>query len=832
MVPCCPAQFFGHGFLVHKQISQWFRQKKWKPFSFQLELLDVWNRAGTGLLHAPTGMGKTVAVLLPVCENALNRTADPDQAGLKLLWITPLRALASDTALAIEDLLHGVGLNWKVECRTGDSSSSVKARQRKKLPEVLVTTPESLSLLLSYPETRGHFSGLAAVVVDEWHELLSSKRGVQTELGLARLRNWLPDLKVWGLSATLANMDEALAVLHGAQSNSAKPTAIIRGNHQRDIEIQSIIPDSMESFPWAGHLGLALLDKVLNVLEKASTSLVFTNTRSQAEMWYQAIVDARPGWADTTAVHHGSIDRAERDKVESDLKQGTVRVVVCTSSLDLGVDFVPVEQVIQIGGPKGIARLLQRAGRSGHQPGKVSRIWCVPANALELVEYAAVRESLRHGRIEPRTPLEKPFDLLVQHIVTVCLGEPMQADRIFDEVRSAWAYRNLTREEFQWALDFLMFGGKSLKAYQEFARIIEVDGLLSTRDEKIGKFHRMTIGTITSDTAVVIRFKSGRSLGSVEESFISRIKTGQVFAFAGRHLKLEKFHNNIAYVTPSRSRKPDIPAWGGGKSPLSSLLADAVLEQLGNFEMGIHADSPELQAVRPILETQSRVSKIPGQQVFLIEVTRIRSDYSWFFYSFGGRLAHEGLAALVAWKITSEFRTTVTTSVNDYGFHLSTPHTLPMTSEFWRGMIEFSDLPSALLECLNASEMARRQFREIARVAGLIFSGYPGARKTGRQLQVSSQLLFQVFSQYEPDHLLLDQARREVLQQQLEINRIHHLLQHLQNQSLHILATEKLSPLAFPLWTEMIRSEVSSESWTDRVNRMAQELNESSGSRS
>ncbi len=816
---------------VHERIRHWFHSKGWQPFDFQLDVLREYDRVETGLVHAPTGMGKTVAALLPVIHHefqlrdaaASGSDGTPD-SGLKLLWITPLRALAGDTVHSIQSVLTGHGIDWKVEARTGDTSASRKARQRKALPDVLVTTPESLSLLISYPESTGIFNGLRSVVVDEWHELLGSKRGTQTELGLAHLRRRRPALKVWGLSATLANLDLAVEVLAGTHP---RKTAIVSGRHEKEIHIESLFPDSMDCFPWAGHLGLALLDRVLEVLDRASTSLVFTNTRSQTESWFHAIRDARPQWDGAVAIHHGSIDRKEREPVEQGLKDGSLKVVVCTSSLDLGVDFIPVEQVIQIGGPKGIARLLQRAGRSGHQPGRPSRIVCVPAHSLELVEYAAVRRAIATGRIEPRNPLEKPFDLLVQHVVTLCLGEPRPADEIFAEIRSAWAYRDLTRTEFDWALDFIQFGGKSLRAYKDYSRLMEEDGKLHPRSNEVGKFHRMGIGTITSDTAVPVKFKSGKTLGSVEESFISRIRPGQVFIFSGRTLQLEKFHANTAYVRAASGKKPGVPSWDGGRTPLSSQLADAVLEQLECFARG-ELDSEELRQVAPVLNRQADSSILPLPDTLLIENTRIRRSQSWFVYAFGGRLAHEGLVALVAWRITEQFKATVVTSVNDYGFHLSVNCDLPADAAFWNEILGSEDLEADLLECLNASEMAKRQFREIARVAGLIFSGYPGARKSARQVQVSSQLLYEVFSRYEPEHLLLDQARREVLQQQLEINRLRQLLEKIHSRKIQIVSTGKLTPMAFPLWAEMIRGEISSESWTDRVRKMAEELSRDS----
>lgn len=791
---------------------------------------------GCGLIHAPTGHGKTVSAVLPILQDYLEHPDRYVKGKLQLIWITPLRALASDTLHSISGILEDLDLAWQAESRTGDTSSSRKARQRKRMPEILVTTPESLSLLLSYPESRDLFDDLKCAVVDEWHELLSSKRGVQTELGLTRLRRWRPGMKTWGLSATLSNLTQAAEVLAGTRADSSEPISplLIEGNHRKKITIDSLIPASIDVFPWAGHMGLTLADRVVEELEASHSSLVFTNTRSQSESWFQTLCEKCPHWAGQIAIHHGSIEKAEREEVESGLKSGALKVVVCTSSLDLGVDFLPVELVVQIGGPKGVARLLQRAGRSGHQPGRTSRIVCVPTHALELVEYAAVRQSVKDRIIEPRIPGEKPLDLLSQHLITVCLGQPDSPGNLFDEVRRAWSYRNLTRDEFDWVLDFIQFGGKSLKAYQSYAKLVTgPDGMLSVREKSIEKFHRLSIGTIASDTAVAVKFMSGKSLGSVEENFISRLKKGQGFVFAGLHLELVKFHNNTALVKRSKSKKPSIPAWEGGKAPLSSELADAVLNQFHRFLENKSGNSKvplskELRRVGSLLDRQMEVSSLPVPGKLIIESTIVKKRLSYFVFTFGGRLVHEGLAALIAHRITRKNEVTIVTAVNDYGFHISLSHPLEISPDEWQVLLSPDRLDDDLLECLNTSEMARRQFREIARIAGLVFSGYPGAAKSNRQVQVSSQLLFDVFTQYEPDHLLLDQSRREVLQKQMEFQRLSAILENARSARMSLNHTEKLSPLAFPLWAEMIRGEVSSEPWQQRVEAMARSLDDSS----
>lgn len=811
---------------VHERIKRWFETQGWHLFPFQKESIKTYDRYATRLIHAPTGLGKTAAALLPVIQNRLEREESENLGKLQVLWITPLRALASDTVISIQNMLAGCEMNWRVEDRTGDTKASIKARQKKKLPEVLVTTPESLSLLLSFPETRDLFKQISDVIIDEWHELLSSKRGVQTELGIARLRTWRPELKVCGLSATLANLKEAAEVLDGNPRYRNGDYHIIKGKTRKRIEIRSIMPRSVSLFPWSGHLGLSLLPQVVKELEKSQTSLVFTNTRSQTELWFQGILEARPEWTDKMAIHHGSIDKTERDLVEAKLKSGDLKVVVCTSSLDLGVDFHPVEVVFQIGGPKGVARLLQRAGRSGHQPGKVSRIFCVPTHSLELIEYAAVRESIRKKIIEPRRPIEKPLDLLSQHIVTICLGGPASYEELFTEISRTYSYRNISKDEFNWVIQFIQFGGKALKAYDQFSKLVlGEDGRYFVKKGNISKFHRLSIGTITSDTAVSIKLQSGKTLGSIEENFISKFKPGWTFVFSGQALELIKFYGNTAIVKKSKTKRLHVPAWQGGNAPLSSELADAVFDQFMIFQNSETKQiGPELKKVSPLLRRQAKESKLPQSDELLMECTTIKGIQSWFFYTFGGRFVHEGLASLIAHRITMAHQLTVVISVNDYGFHLAINKPMQWNHEDWRQFFSPEIDLAELMGCINSSELAKRKFREIARVAGLIFSGYPGANKSVKHIQISSQILYDVFTQYEPDHLLLNQAKNEVIQLQLEFKRINSILHRIDNQKICIRKTQNLSPLSFPLWAEMIRGEVSSEPWLDRVKAMANEL--------
>jgi ATP-dependent Lhr-like helicase len=812
------------------RLEDWFARRGWTPFNFQREVWEAYRAGGSGLIHAGTGTGKTYAAWLgPLLEwmethesdlRPRRRAAAPP---LRVLWLTPLRALAADTEAALRAPLAELGIPWSLERRTGDTSASVRDRQREKLPTALATTPESLSLLLSRPDARELFAELRLVVVDEWHELLGNKRGAQTELALARLRRFRPTLSTWGLSATLGNLDTALSALLGAGPEGRTTGRLVRGAAPKEIRVDSLIPETIERFPWAGHLGLKLLPQVIAAIAEGRTALVFTNTRSQTEIWYQAILDARPDWAGEIALHHGSLDRKVRDFVENGLRAGSLRCVVCTSSLDLGVDFSPVDRVLQVGSPKGIARLAQRAGRSGHRPGAPSRVTAVPTNAFELVEVAAARDALESGRIEPRTPQEKPLDVLAQHLVTIAVGGGFRAGELYDEVRTAWAYRDLTAAEWDWTLDFVTRGGPALAAYPEYRRVIERDGLYAVPDRVIARRHRMSIGTITSDAALTVQYVGGGRLGTVEESFVARLRPGERFIFAGRTLELAEVRDMTAWVRRAKGKSAAVPRWMGGRMPLSTELAAAVRRLLESARDGVFA-SPEMAAMRPILELQARWSAIPAADELLVERLKSREGHHLFLYPFEGRLVHEGLAALLAWRLSRLRPITFTLAVDDYGIELLAPDRAPLDEALAAGLLAPTGLAEDIPASLNAAEMAKRQFRDIARVAGLLFQGFPGQRKPARHLQASSGLFYEVFAKYDPGNLLLHQAHREVLEQQLERSRLGRALARLSESRITTLELARPSPLAFPLLVARMRDKLSSETLADRVRRMQARL--------
>jgi ATP-dependent Lhr-like helicase len=801
----------------------WFDQRGWTAFPFQREVWAAAAAGRSGLLHASTGAGKTYAVWFAALQRAA-AVQTRVRSGLRVLWITPMRALAADTLRALQQAAP----DWQVEVRTGDTSSAQRARQNKRLPDALITTPESLTLLLSHPDSAERFKHLVMIIIDEWHELMGNKRGVQTQLALARLRQWNPSLLVWGLSATLGNLERARDVL-------APDGVIVEGHVAKTIQVDTLIPDNPSRFPWGGHLGVQMLQPVIGEIEQHATTLVFTNTRSQAELWYQHMLDARPDWAGLIALHHGSLDKEVREWVELGLKQGQLKAVVCTSSLDLGVDFLPVERVLQIGSAKGIARLLQRAGRSGHAPGRISRLTLVPTQSMELLEAAGAIQAVAARDIEARPVPEKPLDVLVQHLVTIALGGGFRSNELLAEVRSAWSYRNLSDEEWQWALDFVARGGQTLIAYPEYRRVLPDDeGVYRVPDAAIGRRHRMGIGTIVSDSSLQVKYVSGGRLGSVEESFISRLRNGDHFLFAGRILEFVRLHEMTAYVRRATGAKGAVPRWQGGRMPMSSELAHAALAQLQLATQGRY-QGPEMLALQPLLEIQQRWSSLPTADSTVIETMHSREGRHLFMFPFAGRSVHVGLAALLAYRVGRLMPVTFSIAVNDYGFELLATQEMDWAALLDQkqgadvGLFSIEHLLEDVLASLNATEMSQRRFREIARISGLVFQGYPGQGKSARQLQASSSLFFAVFSQHDASNLLLTQAQREVLEQELELGRLRATLLELQARSVRFHAIKRATPFGFALMVERFREKLSTEKLSDRVARLVRELEKAAG---
>ncbi len=810
-------------------LAAWFARQGWSPAPFQRAAWRHYLGGRDGLLVTPTGSGKTLAAFGGPLLQALREPAQPRAKRgqpaaprTRVLWVTPLRALANDTTRALREPIAALGIPWTVAMRTGDASARDKRLARSGQAEVLVITPESLALLLSYPDTGDQLRGLRAIVVDEWHELLGSKRGVLLQLCLARLRALTPYARTWGLSATLGNLPEA----RDALLPHAPDAPIVDAARPRSLTLETLLPDVGERFPWAGHLGLAQLQRVVARLQDVRSTLLFANTRSQAELWHKALQSV---WLDdpaTLALHHGSIDPSLRQAAEAGLRDGSVRCVVATSSLDLGVDFPAVDQVIQIGSPKGLSRLLQRAGRARHRPGEAGHILCVPTHALELVEYAAARKALKRGQVEARPPPRLSLDVLAQHCVTLALGGGFDAGALYAEVRGTHAFARLDADTWQAVLDFIVQGGKALAHYPDYHRVVrDEDGRYRVTDRKLALRHRMSIGTITSDGHVSVQFAKGGRLGAVEESFVGRMRPGDRFQFAGRTLELVQLKDMTAYVRLSKRNDGIVPRWQGSRMPLSSMLGAAVEAALAGPR-----DTPELRAVAPLLDAQARLSALPSPATLLAEQLGTREGWHLFLYPFAGRAVHEGLAALLALRWGRLQPNTFAFAVNDYGLAITAQARHALDAAQLRALLGEGDLLADLQASLNLAEMARRQFRDIARVAGLLPPSLPGrAPRSLRQLQASSGLLFDVLSRFDADHLLLEQARREVFEAQLEVQALRATLADCARRRLDLRAPASLTPLSFPLWAEAMRGSLSTEDWSTRMRRAAEALERAHG---
>ncbi len=797
-------------------VFDWFRRQQWQPLPFQKQTWDAHLTGNSGLIQVPTGSGKTYAAVMGPIADML---ANPGK-GLQLLYITPLRALSRDIEKSIQQPITDMGWPLQVESRTGDTKASLKARQKKTLPEILITTPESLSVLLSYKGARQRFGNLRTVILDEWHELMSSKRGTQTELCLAQLRLIKPDLKTWAISATLGNLAEAAQAAVGL----GMEPVIIQSNIKRETKIQSILPESVDSFPWAGHLGLHLFQELVDSLDPEKSTLIFTNTRSQAERWFQALNFAEPDCP--MALHHGSINMDERQAIEAGIKSGALKWVICTSSLDLGVDFHPVERIVQIGSAKNLARLLQRAGRSAHQPGGTSEVFFLPTNALELLEIAAFRQGLAQGDIESRHALRLPYDVLSQHLVTLACGDGFAPAPTLASIRQTIAFQDISDAAFEWMLDFLEKGGRCLNAYPRYQKLVFDAGYYKVSNAQISRMHRLSIGTITGNQQVQVVYTNRRKLGTVDEGFVSRLKKGDVFFFAGRQLEFFQLKDMVLYVKNTRKKSTTVPVWTGGNLAISDCLSHHLRQQITQIKSD-ESISPEVACIMPILAAQDHISYLPADQELLVETWKSREGQHLYVFPFEGRFVHEGLGFLWTYRFAQFQKATFTVSVNDYGFEILAPKGYSFESIFQNHSSHFFNLDNIVKDIrasLNISELTQRRFRSIAQVANLVFQGYPSSRKTGSQLQVSASLIYEVFSKYEADNLLLLQAEQEVLEQQLELERLEFALGRLQNFNVIWQTTKRPSPLAFPLLVERLSARLSNESLLERIERLKQQL--------
>ncbi len=826
----------------YKIIQKWLAQKEWKPFAFQEETWQHIIDGKSGLVNAPTGFGKTFSVFFGALIDFINHHPDDYKSQspqkLQLLWITPLRALGKDIARAMEEALAELGIPWRVGIRNGDTPVAERQQQKKKPPEILVITPESVHLLLAQKEYPAFFSSLKILVVDEWHELLGTKRGVQVELAISRIVSLQPRHThqsavplIWGISATIGNLAEAGEVLHAALPESNHRVTVI-ARLRKHIQVESIFPDEIERYPWSGHLGLRLIQKVIPIIHASRTTLIFINTRGMSEIWYQGLLNAAPDLAGAIALHHGSIEPELRRWVEDALHSGILKAVVCTASLDLGVDFRPVETVIQVGSPKGVARFLQRAGRSGHQPDAVSKIYFLPTHSLELVEASALKTAIAENIIESREPMLLCFDVLIQYLCTLAVSDGFDPETIYHEVLKTYCYKDMSRDGWLQVLQFITAGGVALQQYDEYKKVEIINGLYRITNRRIAMRHRMHIGTIVSEAMLKVKFMSGGYIGVIEEWFISRLDPGSVFTLAGRNVELVGIKDMTAIVKKSNSKKSIVPSWQGGRMPLSANLGKKLREEFNkagrkntnNKTQKTKGDDSEIDILKPLFDLQQQLSHVPKHNELLIEHIETKDGFHLFVFPFEGRLVHEAMAAILAWRISKITPITFSFAMNDYGFELLSDRPIPVDDANVYELFSPDNLLNDIQRSVNATEMAMRKFRDIAVIGGLIFQGFPGEHKKARHLQSSASLLFKVFNEYDKGNLLVQQSYREVLDQQMEEVRLRNMLERIQQSEIVITFPAQLTPFCFPIKVDSMRESLTSEKLEDRVRKMQEQM--------
>ncbi|MGV8915921.1 MAG: ligase-associated DNA damage response DEXH box helicase [Kaistella sp.] len=797
-------------------ITKWMAKKEFSPFSFQLETWEKYYKNYSGMVIAPTGFGKTYSVFLAVIIDYLNFPQKYGD-GLKLIWISPLRALAKDIAKAMREAIDEIGLDWTVGVRNGDTPVAERASQTKKMPDILLVTPESMHLLLAQKNHQRFFKNLKCIAVDEWHELLGGKRGVLTELALSRVVSYQKKVRIWGITATIGNLDEALEVLIPYKIKKTKVVA----KEKKKIDIIAVLPDEVEVLPWAGHLGHKLADKVIPIILESKTTLVFTNTRSQAEMWYQILLQQHPDFAGQIAIHHSSIDKDLRIWIEENLSSGYLKAVVSTSSLDLGVDFKPVDTVIQIGSSKGVARFLQRAGRSGHSPFETSKIYFVPTHSLELIEVAALKEAVKQKVIEPRIPMVMTFDVLVQYVITLAVGEGFKEAETFKQIKNTFAFGEMSETEWTSIMRFITVGGGAFKNYEEFHKVVIEDGIYKVTSRRIAMLHRMNIGVIVSDAMLKVKILGGGYVGMIEEYFITRMKKEDKFILAGRVLEVAHIKEMTVYCRNSKG-KAMVPSYLGGRLPLSSYLGQFLRLKLSQ-SLDAKSSEKELKFLHPLLANQQDFSHIPKIDEFLVELIKTRDGYHLFMYPFEGRLIHEVMSALIAFRISKITPISFSMAMNDYGFELLSSQEIPLNDENIKQILTKENLIQDVLSSINATEMARRKFRDIAVISGLVIQTYPGQQKNNKSLQSSAGLIFNVLEDYDSENILLKQAYAEVFNQQIDEARLVEAFKRIENSKIILKFANAFTPLSFPIKVDSLRQSLSSEDLGERIRRMQAE---------
>jgi len=782
-----------------RPLADWFATRGWRPRRHQLDMLREGRAGHHALLVATTGAGKTLAGFLPTLAELIE---DPVE-GLHTLYVSPLKALAVDIQRNLVAPIEEMGLSLRVETRTGDTPSDRKARQRVKPPQILLTTPESLSLLLSYPDSFTMFEGLRTIVVDEVHAFATGKRGDLLSLCMARLQRISPGLRRVALSATVADADGYRAWL--APDGDIDQVAMVQGEPGADPDIAILLPEGR--VPWSGHSGRYAAEQVMAEIETHKTSIIFCNTRSLAELIFQDL------WKVNTlslpiGVHHGSLALEARRKVEGAMASGRLRALVATASLDLGVDWGDVDCVIQMGAPKGSSRLLQRIGRANHRLDEASEAIVVPGNRFEYLEARAALDAVEAGELDPDLFRPGALDVLAQHVMAMACAAPFDQAALLDEVRSALPYSALDADTFDRVLGFIRDGGYSLKAYDRFKRLTqEADGLWRVSHPKFVTQHRLNAGIIVEATMLNVRFKNGRNLGKVEEGFAAQLSPGDTFFFAGLSCEVQKIDTEDLIVRAS-SKPARIPTYGGSRMPLSTNLADRVRGFLADpGQWGRFPDD-----VREWLEFQAKRSALPRPGQLLVETFPREGRNYMVAYSFEGWNAHQSLGMLITRRMEAVGLKPLGFVANDYA--LATYSIDKVTDP--AALFSPDILEHEFVDWVQQSHLLKRAFREVAVIGGLVERQHPGKRKTGRQVTFSTDLIYDVLRKYEPSHLLLQAAWDDARARMTDVGRLAGLLDRAAETMLHV-DLERVTPLAVPVLTLIGREKVATGSADDAL---------------
>lgn len=787
--------------------AHWFAAQGWRLRAHQQAMLDAAEAGQDTLLIAPTGGGKTLAGFLP----SLVQLANQAGGGLHTLYVSPLKALATDIARNLLAPIDGMGLNIRAETRTGDTPGNRRARQRENPPDILLTTPESLALLVSLEDAGAMFGSLRCVIVDEVHALAGTKRGDQLALCLARIKQLAPKVRRVGLSATVAHPKAILDYV-------GQGSTLIETKDGTPPQVKLLLPPG--EIPWAGHMGIKAAQAVLEKIREAAMTIVFVNTRAQAELMFQAI------WRFNEenlpiALHHGSLDIAQRRRVEAAMASGALRAVIATSSLDLGIDWGGVDQVLQVGAPKGVSRLLQRIGRANHRLDEASRALLVPANRFEVLECEAAIAGVEARALDGDPPRPGGLDVLAQHLLGLACAEKFRPDDVYAEVISAGPYAALSRQDFDDVLQFVEDGGYALHAYERYRKLFrDSEGFVHVANSRIVRQHRMNIGTIVEAPVLKVRLVGakrgfGRLLGEVEEYFVNMLTPGDTFMFAGRLLKFLRLRENVVEAAEGGAGEPKVPAYEGGRMPMTTHLADRVRAML--HDPTCWDAFPE--DVQEWLRLQKRRSRLPGPDNLLVETFPRGGRWYMVAYCFEGRQAHQTLGMLLTKRMERFGFGPLGFVATDYVLAAWSVHPPVNLAQLFEQDMLGDDLEAWMAE----SSMLRRTFRQVAVISGLIQRYQPNADKNRRQVTVNSDLIYDVLRKHQPDHVLLRATRADAASGLTDISRIALLLERAHGRVVHM-ALSRVSPLAVPVLLEIGRERVAAGMTEEELLREAEEL--------